>query len=1181
MRWSICIALILFSFYCGEALAAPAVEHERRTVATLDREEPSASATETATTATNNDSSQTSTATTTDAKSATKTTAATTRTISSDDSDATAVTTSVPSLDTSNSPGESLSQNSNKSTYTGGLPIQPEISPALGVGGFILLVSGAALALIGIRKRWLYISFSTAFCAALGVTVLIEYVMNPPVTNAVQGGYLVAVVITGAVFGGLALVFKEITEGLCCLLGGFCIGMWLMTVKAGGLVTESGAKVGVIIAFAVGFYCLSFSHYTRSYGSMVCTSFAGATALVLGIDCFSRAGLKEFWLYIWGLNDNMFPLGTNTYPVTRNIRVELAITIIMAVFGVIAQMRLWKVIKERRANEESSRKEEERKKEETEAEVGRQLEEKNLRERAEWEHMYGNGSSAKEPSMTETVVVDDSRRGSDGFKSSNNEKGTSFEMKEMASPAHGGTSDAGNNLDAVEEVVRETLENEEDGVPRQQSDGQEDHENAHPDTKDTSKAASQCEDDMSRPATPPPEKAFHVNTNMRDDESENGAIIGSEAGTPRSKRFSGRSFRNRLSWRSGNDVKTNHESHSQEALIEHDDATSSVAGIIDDVQSLSSRRYSIESGIHNDADNATQQSESTAKNLLREIVLAEASDKNLSPQPSQASEAIVEETPVASQENEENQHVSSQDDASKHPDQTTTSVENPTVEPTKNFKDQTAEPKAPEPDHDVQKSQPVTEVTEQPHVSADSPQKNEKQDQQISPDEPLTVEKDAEHAAEAAEPQITATETKSEIKPVSQTFTEKTMETIEKSDEPAEELVQIVEKPVAKPTKKLVKQKLDMSTVKRIPEQTSKVVHTFRTNEWAKHLSDAEVPQLEPLEFDYEQPVDTPGCEEAAAPVNVEGLLQTPLNAQPPPAVSSPMDTPTRPEQSRRQSRLSMAPAADLPRTKTRNSMQDKTTRSPPISRNVSSASLSPPQEHDDSAGLQSPSAPYLTITAPSHGRDSTNEQTDSPRWSGPPPLLAVRENMVRNRLSSTSLRYDPYASRSASRQSLGEPTRISPTFSILEESDEQHMTMASPNPPLHDEDDMPLSRRRTLLQRQTIESPSAASLQSLEQRARSPGPDSGRSASVMAAWRQSVREDISSRRGPLALNSPPLGSTSPERPRNLWGSVQQMKDASAAQVGDAIADGMQRGSMTDLHRQAMRRMQASANRKL
>lgn len=130
--------------------------------------------------------------------------------------------------------------------------------------------------------------------------VLIVYVMNPPVSNAVQGGYVVGIFFAGAIFGGLALVFKEITEGLCCLLGGFCIAMWLMALKSGGLLTETGPKVGFIIAFTAGFYCLSFSHYTRTYGSILCTSIGGATALVLGIDCFSRAGLKEFWLYIWG-----------------------------------------------------------------------------------------------------------------------------------------------------------------------------------------------------------------------------------------------------------------------------------------------------------------------------------------------------------------------------------------------------------------------------------------------------------------------------------------------------------------------------------------------------------------------------------------------------------------------------------------------------------------------------------------------------------------------------------------------------------------------------------------------------------------------------------------------------------------------------------------------------------------
>lgn len=124
--------------------------------------------------------------------------------------------------------------------------------------------------------------------------------MDPPASDAVQGGYVVAAVCTGAVFGGLALVFKELTEGLGCLLGGFCFSMWLLTLKSGGLVTDPGARGGFIAAITVAAYSLSFSHYTRPYGLIVSTAMAGGTAFVLGVDCYSRAGLKEFWLYIWG-----------------------------------------------------------------------------------------------------------------------------------------------------------------------------------------------------------------------------------------------------------------------------------------------------------------------------------------------------------------------------------------------------------------------------------------------------------------------------------------------------------------------------------------------------------------------------------------------------------------------------------------------------------------------------------------------------------------------------------------------------------------------------------------------------------------------------------------------------------------------------------------------------------------
>jgi hypothetical protein len=124
--------------------------------------------------------------------------------------------------------------------------------------------------------------------------------MNPPVRVAVQGAYLVAIFFTGVTFGALSIVFKELTEGLGCLLGGFCVSMWLLCLRPGGLLTDTNAKAGFVGAISVTFYALSFSHHTRPYGLIVSAAVSGGTAVALGIDCYSRAGLKEFWLYIWG-----------------------------------------------------------------------------------------------------------------------------------------------------------------------------------------------------------------------------------------------------------------------------------------------------------------------------------------------------------------------------------------------------------------------------------------------------------------------------------------------------------------------------------------------------------------------------------------------------------------------------------------------------------------------------------------------------------------------------------------------------------------------------------------------------------------------------------------------------------------------------------------------------------------
>lgn len=201
--------------------------------------------------------------------------------------------------------------------------------------------------------------------------------------------------MSGLIFGGGALVFKEVTEGLGCLLGGFCLSMWFLTLKSGGLITNTGGKAIFIAVFCVVCWSFSFSHYTRAYGLMFATSFSGSTAFVLGIDCFSRGGLKEFWVYVWDLNDNLFPLNTNTYPITRGTRVETIIIILGTIIGMISQLQVWKVVQDRQKQRAAAQAEDVRRRDAVEEALGRHLERQNDRDRSEWEKRYGNRLDAK------------------------------------------------------------------------------------------------------------------------------------------------------------------------------------------------------------------------------------------------------------------------------------------------------------------------------------------------------------------------------------------------------------------------------------------------------------------------------------------------------------------------------------------------------------------------------------------------------------------------------------------------------------------------------------------------------------------------------------------------------------------------------------------------------------------
>jgi hypothetical protein len=106
--------------------------------------------------------------------------------------------------------------------------------------------------------------------------------------------------VSALVLAGLSSPFASLFEGVGCFLGGFCLSMWFLTIKDDGLIQSKAGKTIIIAVLSLSIGALGFVCYIRSRALLVCNSFSAATAIVLGIDCFTRGGYKEFWIYVWG-----------------------------------------------------------------------------------------------------------------------------------------------------------------------------------------------------------------------------------------------------------------------------------------------------------------------------------------------------------------------------------------------------------------------------------------------------------------------------------------------------------------------------------------------------------------------------------------------------------------------------------------------------------------------------------------------------------------------------------------------------------------------------------------------------------------------------------------------------------------------------------------------------------------
>ncbi|KAF7949287.1 hypothetical protein EAE96_008452 [Botrytis aclada] len=1048
----------------------------------------------------------------------------------------------------------------------GELPLQPEITPAFAIAGVVLIVTGVLYTFIGIKNKWLHISLSAGYLVSIAITVLIIFVMNLPVSNAVEGAYLVAVVLPGLIVGGCSLIFTEVTEGLGCLLGGFCFSMWLLVMKAGGLIPSTVGKSILIAALSIAAFSLSFSHYTRTYGLIACISFAGSTAIVLGIDCFSRAGLKEFWAYVWNLNQNLFPLGATTYPVTKGIRVEIAAIFVIFLAGVVSQSKAHKMIQDHRAQRLEERQEIARVLEEEEMSVGRGIEDRNMAEKDRWEKVYGEKVKSGDESTHDSVVGDleDSKRGHSSTITSIMElDGTEVEISGKSLPSrpevtglvmfsgkgHDGAVTVRIARDAAPEIER--TENRVAIPSRQKSQNS---SRSQPSAIPTGDKAVVVKNESThlaslpslRPtskAPPPPmtvaPEVVPLPFKIPEDEMEDNRS--SIATSPDEElAVNGKTLKRTPSGGSASSNKISTRSKKE------------------------SQRYSEEQGISTEYS-ATPYADETDRASSIAATVDDLSDDEDREVGSIRSSVVSQGTPIPDVDFLE------QDD---HDDEQ--SPELVTVKATTELQE-TASEELP--------SSPINITAEDTDNKVASGASDVRQSLELRPESGITVATNILNTPRNKLPSDESIPQQDSLTkcgdPVPKTSNSTVEESLEDAENGTESKLKTESSITSAPDTKTMK-----ITKDQLPAQFSKVVMSYRTNEWAKHLSHADSPELE--ELDISENISEDPKSESAVPVDVEALQQTAHNALPPPAVRSSSQNSISPGLIRSSSTQSnITPFATIPEGSPIHG-QDSLTR------NSSHQLLGASEVHRSVRNASNPNIPKPIVESPGEEVLSPQRhisQSISPAFGNSNTLMEKRDTMLRNRSS-----YFPTRNFSTHSMPILEPNPQSPsrfqsashsqmgseTGSIHSPLRSYHFNKSAPILPEYD--DIPLSKRRELI-RQSTSQPLVAPNTNPNSH------QSKRTSSIqtplvreqqLAMWRNSIAND-------LQVQKKREMETVDNRRSVLWQerrTVEMRKEGErrAKELREERWEGKIRtagGEMEELHRKMMSRMQDEARKVL
>lgn len=182
-----------------------------------------------------------------------------------------------------------------------------------------LICGSTSFSLSPCRTSFFLIGFYTLslVCFVLIVKFGILPAINPP-NNTLQGMFVLASAVAGIMGGAFTIFFWKATKYFIGAWGGFAFGLWIQCFKNGGLITPVGMRWILYIgncflrtppcflltrhsACSVVAFVLCTIPRIHWHMLLVATAFVGSSAFILGVDCYTTAGLKEVCVIFYSL----------------------------------------------------------------------------------------------------------------------------------------------------------------------------------------------------------------------------------------------------------------------------------------------------------------------------------------------------------------------------------------------------------------------------------------------------------------------------------------------------------------------------------------------------------------------------------------------------------------------------------------------------------------------------------------------------------------------------------------------------------------------------------------------------------------------------------------------------------------------------------------------------------------